>query len=116
MKKNISILSTLIFVFTFHYGVANTGITTKSPDRTQEQDQEGRRKNDQTMMRPDGQLTNTSSIAEGQEESQLQENDEVKPVERTPEKADSLQDDSVSKYNFIFYFLYKFKYDTEESP
>lgn len=27
---------------------------------------------------------------------------------------DSLEDDSLSKYNFIFYFLYKFKYDTSE--
>ncbi len=28
---------------------------------------------------------------------------------------DSLEDDSVSKYNFIFHFLYKFKYDHEEA-
>ena len=28
---------------------------------------------------------------------------------------DSVEDESVSKYNFIFYFLYKFKYDHEES-
>ena len=28
---------------------------------------------------------------------------------------DTLEDESVSKYNFIFYFLYKFKYDHEES-
>ena len=27
---------------------------------------------------------------------------------------DSIEDDSVSKYNFIFHFLYKFKYDQEE--
>lgn len=27
---------------------------------------------------------------------------------------DSLKDGSVSKYNFIFYFLYKFKYDEHE--
>lgn len=27
---------------------------------------------------------------------------------------DSFEDDSLSKYNFIFYFLYKFKYDTSE--
>ncbi|GAB4241183.1 MAG: hypothetical protein Tsb0034_18040 [Ekhidna sp.] len=26
---------------------------------------------------------------------------------------DSLENDSVSKYNFIFYFLYKFKYDQQ---
>lgn len=28
-------------------------------------------------------------------------------------KADSIIDDSVSKYNFILYFLYKFKYEEE---
>lgn len=28
---------------------------------------------------------------------------------------DSIEDDSVNKYNFIFYFLYKFKYDHEET-
>lgn len=27
---------------------------------------------------------------------------------------DSLEDDSVSKYNFIFYFLYKFKFEHEQ--
>ncbi|MEM0938165.1 MAG: hypothetical protein AAF600_00550 [Bacteroidota bacterium] len=29
---------------------------------------------------------------------------------------DSIEDDSVNKYNFIFYFLYKFKYDHEDTP
>lgn len=28
---------------------------------------------------------------------------------------DSVEDDSVNKYNFIFYFLYKFKYNHEEA-
>ena len=28
---------------------------------------------------------------------------------------DSVEDDSVSKYNFIFHFLYKFKYDHEDA-
>lgn len=36
-------------------------------------------------------------------------------VEEEPEQqtVDSTQDDSVSKYNFIFYFLYKMKYNED---
>ncbi len=29
-------------------------------------------------------------------------------------ESDSIEEDSVNKYNFIFYFLYKFKYDHED--
>lgn len=43
-------------------------------------------------------------------EETLLSKDEVEVIQ------DSLEDSSVSKYNFIFHFLYKFKYDQTEKP
>jgi len=36
-------------------------------------------------------------------------------VEETSVDQDSVEDNSVSKYNFIFHFLYRFKYSHEEA-
>jgi len=62
------------------------------------------------------QSTQTQQQKESVEPNVLQENE---PVGRTSvgedSKADSVVDDSVSKYNFILYFLYKFKYEEEEA-
>lgn len=111
LKKTLKILFTLALIFAFNIGFANTNGTEKKAD-TQEQDQEGRRKSDQSLMRPDGDINSTQNVK--LQEDRKQE-PEIKEVSKPSEKVDSVQDDSVSKYNFIFYFLYKFKYE-EEAP
>ena len=40
--------------------------------------------------------------------------DPILEEEEPQVEQDSLEDDSVNKYNFIFYFLYKFKYDHQD--
>lgn len=47
------------------------------------------------------------------EDSKQEKTIELDAVENEDSEVDSVQDDSVSKYNFIFYFLYKFKYEEE---
>ena len=58
-------------------------------------------------------------------QTQQQQAESAKPLESSEEfvggisgeeeaEMDSIVDDSVSKYNFILYFLYKFKYEEEE--
>ncbi|WP_420317457.1 hypothetical protein [Ekhidna sp.] len=112
LRRYLSILSAFLFVFTFNYGVANEVITKPGVKQEQEQEQEGRRKNDQTMIRPDGQYQSSSPEIDS---SDPDPNEESVSTPNVVENTDSLQDDSVSKYNFIFYFLYKFKYE-DESP
>ncbi|MEM6641451.1 MAG: hypothetical protein AAF616_00615 [Bacteroidota bacterium] len=50
--------------------------------------------------------------------SSVQKNTKGSPstegIEENKVSADSLEDQSLSKYNFIFHFLYKFKYDYNE--
>lgn len=113
LKNYRNIFSALLLIFMINLGFAGT-FTNGQEAKSQEQ-QEGRRKSDQTMIRPDGDYTSPASQADYQEEVR-EEPRETEESEKTQVKADSLEDDSVSKYNFIFYFLYKFKYDTEESP
>ena len=55
----------------------------------------------------------------GQQLEGQQKLDEEPIINEEPEvqvEQDSVEDDSVNKYNFIFYFLYKFKYDHQEAP
>ncbi|SNS91529.1 hypothetical protein SAMN05421640_1612 [Ekhidna lutea] len=83
---------------------------------SQEPGQEGRRKAEQGMMRPDGEVS-TSQQQDRQGQSEFrQDRVESKSPSSVENEVDSVEDDSVSKYNFIFYFLYKFKYDNEEAP
>ena len=112
LKKTPKILFALALIFICSVGFANTNGNEKKAD-TQEQDQEGRRKSNQGLIRPDGDASQQRDVR-FQEESKSSQ-PEVKEVNNKIEKADSVQDDSVSKYNFIFYFLYKFKYE-EEAP
>ncbi|WP_350205334.1 hypothetical protein [Ekhidna sp.] len=113
MKNYRNIFSALLLIFMINLGFAGT--FTKGQEAKSQEQQEGRRKSDQTMIRPDGDYTSPASQSDYQEEVR-EEPRETEESEKTQVKADSLEDDSVSKYNFIFYFLYKFKYDTEESP
>ncbi|WP_424962472.1 hypothetical protein [Ekhidna sp.] len=113
LKNYRNIFSALLLIFMINLGFAGT-FTNGQEAKPQEQ-QEGRRKSDQTMIRPDGEYTSPATQADYQEEVR-EEPRESEEYEKPQVKADSIEDDSVSKYNFIFYFLYKFKYDTEESP
>ncbi len=61
-------------------------------------------------------LKNPTELVEQDNKHQQPEADQdgegSSSVERQ-EAADSADNDSVSKYNFIFYFLYKFNYDSD---
>ncbi len=111
LKKYHNIFLTLALIFIFNVGYAHTNGSEKP--NNQEQEQDGRRKADQSMVRPDGDV---ASHQTGEVKEEPKSEPQVREVSYTPEdKPDSVEDDSVSKYNFIFYFLYKFKYE-EEAP
>ncbi|MEP1035691.1 hypothetical protein [Ekhidna sp.] len=115
MKNLQYILSSLALVLIVNVGVANTTVKEKKTD-IQEQEQEGRRKADPGMIRPDAETPSEPIDQNIQEDSEV-EQAKAKSTVYTPDaKLDTVKEESVSKYNFIFYFLYKFKYDGEESP
>ena len=115
MKKYLTISLALVLGLSFQLVfAADLNEETKTPHQEQ---QEGNRKSNQSGIGlDDGYGSQT------QDEQELtSDDDEITNVsystsEVVREDADSVEDDSVSKYNFIFYFLYKFKYDSEESP
>lgn len=114
LKNFQYILSTLALIFFVNVGYANT--TGKSSQtNNQEQEQEGRRKSDQSMIRPDAESATEPIDQDIQEETQ-EASSTTRTIYKPIERADSVKEESVSKYNFIFYFLYKFKYDGEEAP
>lgn len=94
LKPQLKIVSTLILLLTINFSFA-TGVENK-PQSSQDQEH----KTLQTGQK--GEV----------EEQKLEDVVEPAEDERTIE-SDSVEDDSVSKYNFIFYFLYKFKYEEE---
>ncbi|WP_436518039.1 hypothetical protein [Ekhidna sp. To15] len=118
LKNHQYILSTLALLIFVNIGYANT-TDNKNKANSQEQEQEGRRKSDQTMIRPDGE-TGAQQIDQDQdieEEPESATSRSSQTIYSPIDKVDSVkEEESVSKYNFIFYFLYKFKYDGEESP
>lgn len=60
-------------------------------------------------------LENQQTGKQDKSQEKLDEEPSVKREERSNQiDQDSLEEDSVNKYNFIFHFLYKFKYDHEE--
>lgn len=114
LKRYLHIWTALIAVFAVNLAFASS--------EGSHQEQDGRRKADQSMIRPDGEVNSQLN-----QDEQDVSTDSVIPQggnlksnslnsEKSDAKVDSVEDDSVSKYNFIFYFLYKFKYDSEESP
>ncbi len=108
-----SVLTLLIFS---NVAFANTTDNKKKTDG-QEQEQDGRRKSDQSMIRPDAESASQPIDQEIQEEPEIDIPSSSGSLLRPQEKVDSVkEEESVSKYNFIFYFLYKFKYDGEEAP
>lgn len=81
-------------------GMANTnGTEGKKTDtkENQEQQQTGQQKNNKAKLDEEPAVT-TKEGTQGEKEV----------------AQDTIEDDSVSKYNFIFHFLYKFKYEQEE--
>ena len=81
------------------------------------QEQQDGRKSGETMIRPDGSYEAQEQDLETDDKQSRRSNiDRNESVGQIPEKVDSVEDDSVSKYNFLFYFLFKIKYDSEESP
>lgn len=49
------------------------------------------------------------------QQEKLDQEPSIQSENETQMDQDSVEDDSVSKYNFIFHFLYKFKYDHEDT-
>ena len=93
MKDFTKIFLAIVLSSSIQIGFANTdGSGDKKEDKQEQQlgQQTGEKKSAQ-----DVDATLVSDVMDGEDQ-------------------DSVQDDSVSKYNFIFYFLYKFKYDQEE--
>lgn len=91
-----------------------------NPD-PQTPDQDGTRSADQGLMQPDGEPVDlqeefqTPSESSETESVEIEETNNESPAAKAPSN-EKVENTSVSKYNFIFYFLYKFKYDTEEAP
>lgn len=110
LKDYRYILLSFALVFVVNVGLANTTGKGKKTDN-QEQEQDGRRKSDQSMMRPDAESAPDPVDQEFQDDTEVEESESEAPVYQSIEKLDSTKEESVSKYNFIFYFLYKFKYD-----
>lgn len=100
LKNQLKILSTLILFFSINVAFASRveNGSINPQEQEQEQPKQQRLINDQG-----GQLEDQKPEAEVEYDSS---EDEIL-------KTDSVEDDSVSKYNFIFYFLYKFKYEEE---
>ena len=87
-----------LFVFTFIVNlVFATGTSDKEATATEgTQQQPGEKKQNTEPIDPAGELEG------GSEPQELQ-------------SVDSTEDDSVSKYNFIFYYLYKLKYNESQN-
>jgi len=114
LKPRRYIFSVVLLIFLVNTAPATNGQENREANQEQKQQgqQEGRKSN-QTMMEPDGDRVpgqQTQGYQEEHAESEPKDNNSSKLAN---EKVDSLQDDSLSKYNFIFYFLYKFKYESE---
>lgn len=95
MKYLLKIVSALIFLLTINISFASG--TENKPNKSQQQE---------------GQTLESPQKGERDQQELDEETDSYDAEEDQPE-SDSLEDDSVSKYNFIFYFLYKFKYEAE---
>lgn len=117
LKKYLHILPTVALIFIVNIGLANTN--GKENKAGQEQEQEGRRKSNQEMIQPDGDVPSESVDEDLQEEisSDFEPSESNSKIVYQPAvETDTVKEAAVSKYNFIFYFLYKFKYDVEEAP
>ncbi|MEO9482694.1 MAG: hypothetical protein ABJG47_04585 [Ekhidna sp.] len=118
MRRQLKILSVIALIFGANVGLAKANnIEIQISFQEQDQEQEGRRKSNQTMMQPDSDMPSESDGEDLNEDGDSESSVSIPTSIYEPiEIADSVKEESVSKYNFIFYFLYKFKYDAEEAP
>ena len=95
MRDSIKISFILLLLSASHVGFANTTET------------DGKKETEED---------NTELNQTGQQQEKLDEEGSAETVLDDVEilDTDSIEDDSVNKYNFIFHFLYKFKYDHED--
>lgn len=78
---------------------------------------EGKKTNEKLVKeQQQGSQRQAQQRLDGEEQQQIPNaiEDEREDYREAEIKTDSVEDDSVSKYNFIFYFLYKFKFEHEE--
>lgn len=113
LKKYPDLITFLLLIFSVNVGFAAHA---DANSFAQYQEQEGRRKVSQSAPRPDHAMTTGYHFQQEQtEDNDLDASDgNFYSEENFVEESDSVGDDSVSKYNFIFYLLYKFKYEDEE--
>lgn len=115
LKKVYQIAITILAILSVPFTVAASVNGDEKKQDNQEQD--GRAKSDAQGLRPDGDYNSISSERENNQQFETEDSQQsLSDATFTELNPDSLEDDSVSKYNFLFYFLYKFKYDSEESP
>ena len=117
LKRYLYILSPLVLILIINFGYARTnGMDKKTDGQFQEQD--GKRKSDQTVMRPEVETVSEPSqdIQKESDNSESVKSNSDSIAYPSATKVDSVKDASISKYNFIFYLLYKFKYDAREAP
>lgn len=102
MKHHLKILSAFILLLTINIAVAKGAESTSKNTQTQEQGGQelGKKGLQLDQQKLDG-------------ESQPSSTNEIEEDEEIESNIDSVQDDSVSKYNFIFYLFYKYKYEEE---
>lgn len=101
LKHFFKIFLSVSFLLALNLAYANgvVGTEDKKSDKKSTKDQE-----------PSGSKGMTLRLSGEVEEDSKVENKNEKII-----VADSVDEDSVSKYNFIFYFLYKFKFDQKEA-
>lgn len=102
--NKISLL--LCFVFVANFAFATEEFTQEGNPQPH---QEGEKKQIGEEIDPSGELEGGVEPIGVEEESTEDEEEES-----TQQSVDSTEDDSVSKHNFIFYFLYKLKYNENQ--
>lgn len=104
LKHQLKIVSTLILLLAINVSFASeTELKSKNPQEQEQAKQRGGT-NDHAGQLEDQKSVETEEFRTSEPEAEDEEKEAVR---------DTLEDDSVSKYNFIFYFLYKFKYEAE---
>lgn len=89
--RKISLLLSFALIANFSFATEGT----RKNSEIQPEQQQGEKKQNPDELDPAGELEGGSE-----------------PIE--VQSVDSTEDESVSKYNFIFYFLYKLKYDENQ--
>ena len=114
LKQLTKICLSLTLLLVFQVGLANAEATGGKNDKSK-QEQEQERDQQTGPKKVIDKLDPESNIIRDQEqEGEEADEDPTESEVKTTAPQDSVKDDSVSKYNILFYFLYKFKYEQEE--